>query len=274
VNADKDVSTDRAFSLARKIYECDGEPQSGFGFDGNDLQGDGEQTPMDNDNKAKAISESIKQKMISNIVSAKMRGAGTDGLAEVFEKLYMRNEVAWGKVIRNALLKGLRRDINYNQPHKKTIASGFRFYIPAFNSVPKEYKIAVAIDTSGSMGCEELQSIAEEIVGLQKHYPVSIDLFMCDYRLQKKVFDIDSSSQLMREIKNMYGRCGTSYRPVFREIAKLRKKRDRRYKTLVYFTDGDGDQDEIKPIRGLKTFWIATDAGAKFPFGTVFKIKI
>ena len=55
----------------------------------------------------------------------------------------------------------------------------------------------------------------------------------------------------------------------------MKGKGRRDYKTLLYFSDGFGNNSELKEVKGLKVFWMIDDQGRKisFPFGKVYMIS-
>ncbi len=267
IAGDDEQAWERAFGLARAVLDYDppkSPPSPNFaGVDlvpsGSDGKGDGEETQSQQqlEQDVKQLEQEIRDKMLNNLMDSKMRGLNPSNLRSLLENIYMTRKVNWAKIIRNCLLKGLRREIDHNYHNKKTIASGFKYSIPALRRKPDKYHIALAIDTSGSMSDETLKEVAGEIIGLGKHNPVVIDLFMCDAALQAEEYDLKDLKTLDRALKKMKGRGGTSFRPVFDKVRELKKKKHGRdYKSLVYFSDMYGDQDEMKPIKDCKTWWI------------------
>ena len=90
-------------------------------------------------------------------------------------------------------------------------------------------KLAVAIDTSGSIGTKEFNEFISEIKYIQKCYKSDIDILECDAKVQK-VYKLDPFKKLDTKFK---GRGGTDYEPIFEYIKTKNMKPD----LLVYFTD-------------------------------------
>lgn len=119
---------------------------------------------------------------------------------------------------------------------------------------PLEYKevwrldeLAIAIDTSGSCSRELVTRFLRETYGIlsaRENFfrKMKVVFFQCDCVLQ------DTAIIRSREMWDSYaaglkirGRGGTDFRPVFREIERLRQQGTlKKPKALLYFTDGDG----------------------------------
>jgi len=120
----------------------------------------------------------------------------------------------------------------------------------------RKVKIAVAIDTSGSMGERELQFVFSEIFNILKLVKFEMSIIECDTRVQrvykaKDLKDIDTK---------VAGRGGTSFTPVFKYIKEEMRYQDKP-DLLVYFTDGWGESqlDEAYHISpNIKLMWVLT----------------
>ncbi|MDO4647683.1 MAG: VWA-like domain-containing protein [Eubacteriales bacterium] len=119
---------------------------------------------------------------------------------------------------------------------------------------PLEYKevwrlgsLVIAMDTSGSCKKETLQRFLQETYALLSRKEnffekMQVVFFQCDCWIQDTTF-IETSSDWNHYIDKIKvkGRGGTDFRPVFREIERLRKEgRITKPRALLYFTDGDG----------------------------------
>jgi predicted metal-dependent peptidase len=125
------------------------------------------------------------------------------------------------------------------------------------------YKLMVAIDVSGSISSKQVKNFLTEIFWLMKKHKAQVEFLMFDTEIQKKkilkrLSDID-------ECKKIYGRGGTS----FIEVIKYAKKKHA--KDLVIFTDGYGDQNEIKNP-GVRLWWIVDNDRTNFPIGKVIRV--
>jgi predicted metal-dependent peptidase len=123
--------------------------------------------------------------------------------------------------------------------------------------------VTIAIDTSGSIGDNDLKSFVSEMRAIQSCYKGSMLVMECDAQIQK-TYTLTKYKPVQRNFK---GRGGTSFKPVFEYI------RDKKVKTdlLIFFTDLDGDQDHCKKP-GYPVLWVATCPKRPVPFGHVISL--
>jgi len=278
INADDLLSTDKAFNMFRSYYTIEERPKgrgrgNGGGgakqWNGNDL-GQGTKS-------AKEQEEDIQQKIVSGLVGSQEKGSGHGGMRRLFEKAYYQKKIDYGKIVKQSLCRDMQRVIDYNQPHKKSLELDFCPYLPRWNNQENKYHVAIGIDNSGSMSSETINKICGELFRLIERYPVSFDVFVCDDEISNVFMDVRKVEQL-KKIKQISGCGGTSFSPVLERIEKMKhmKGKGRRdYKTLLYFSDGFGNNSELKEVKGLKVFWMIDDQGRKinFPFGKVYMIS-
>lgn len=132
---------------------------------------------------------------------------------------------------------------------RKQSACGYgpgRPIIPAL-SQPNP-NIAIAVDTSGSMGPEEAKMVLREVSGILKSLHGSEIIFVA----------IDCSIHSLQQVKNMEevyklvkGGGGTDFRPVFEKF----KKSSNPPEIVIFLTDGCGPAPETEPL-WCKTIWV------------------
>tara|TARA_B100000963_G_scaffold182903_2_gene159019 strand:- start:2146 stop:3279 length:1134 start_codon:yes stop_codon:yes gene_type:complete len=124
-------------------------------------------------------------------------------------------------------------------------------------------KLAVAIDTSGSINIDDFNIFFSEIHSIWK-FGAEVDVLECDAEIQKKY------SYNGRIPEFIHGGGGTSFDPVFEHI---KKNRFERYDGCIYLTDGYAPEPRTKPP--CKVFWCITKDGKIGPhlkFGRVVKM--
>lgn len=122
--------------------------------------------------------------------------------------------------------------------------------------------ITVAIDTSGSVGDDDLKAFMSEITAIQACHKSTITILECDAEVQKE-YKLDKYKHVDGKFK---GRGGTSFTPVFEYVKEKRIKTD----ILIYFTDLYGDFPIQKPP--YSTIWVSTSEHEKAPFGYVISM--
>lgn len=144
----------------------------------------------------------------------------------------------------------------------RNLRYGGKFFLPSFRS-EKMGKIAVAVDTSGSIGPDILNDFLAEIEGIAHECkPESIILIDCDAQINM-CDEFQCGDTLPREFT---GGGGTDFRPVFE---KLKEFSD--VEALIYFTDTYGCFPEEAPE--YKTIWATIGDGVSLPFGQQVKIR-
>ncbi len=194
--------------------------------------------------------------------SQKSRGHLPSYLEEQIEKLLIPPTISWKTLLRqyvgNSVKTGFRS--SWKRPNRR-LGEDFKGKISK-----RTIKIAVAIDTSGSVSSEEFKEFISEIKGIMNSYKATINIIECDATIQKE-YELKPYSKIDTKFK---GRGGTDYKPVF---DLLNKKRE--VDLLIYFTDLYCDFDGCNP-KGYKIIWICTSKGNyenKPPFGKLIRIK-
>lgn len=167
-----------------------------------------------------------------------------------------KSQVNWRRYLRHYLgdLVTSQNESTFKRPNR-------RFGYPYCGEKRKHTdRKLVAIDTSGSVGDEELAQFLTEVNRLAEIQPVDLQLF--DARLQG-----DPISFSKKKAKfNFTGRGGTNFHPVM-ELAEKRK-----YQSLIMLTDGEATAPP-KPKHVKDIIWVIT-GGGKPPveWGKVVKI--
>lgn len=129
----------------------------------------------------------------------------------------------------------------------------------------KVLKIAVAIDTSGSVSDKEVECILREVVDIIAHRKNILTVIECDSRIQR-VYLVKSKGDIK---KSVMGRGGTAFTPVVEYVNAHREFRDA---LLIYFTDGFGERSIPRP-KTYRTLWVVLDKAEHLsleePYGMV-----
>jgi len=195
--------------------------------------------------------------------TAKNIGKTPLGMERLFEIFYP--QINWRHILSRYVMSLIPQDFTYSKPHKKSIVSGY--YMPA---IKKEYlDVVIAIDTSGSIGKDELSEFMSEVTGVLRAFErVRITLMCCDTRVYN-VQDITTGYELRKYTPRGGG--GTSFVPVFNWIGKHKPNA----KILIYLTDAYGTfpKPEQIPSR-LKTVWVICKQGDIKRVPKYFDLKV
>jgi predicted metal-dependent peptidase len=152
-------------------------------------------------------------------------------------------------------------DNRWTPPNRRYIASGL--YLPSVERIGTG-TIVVAVDTSGSIGTEELEQFAGEISAMSDEaMPESIHVVYCDAVVQS-FQEFGPSEPIELEPK---GGGGTDFRPVFEwveqnQIAPV---------CLIYLTDLCCHS--YPQIPEYPVLWV-TDSRKTAPFGETVRINL
>jgi predicted metal-dependent peptidase len=121
-------------------------------------------------------------------------------------------------------------------------------------------ELCVALDTSGSIGTEELAQFASEVDALKGQIRARVTLHACDERLDPRgPWEFQPWEALVLP-KELGGGGGTRFAPVFDWIAAGQRRPD----LLLYFTDAQGEFPRYAP--GFPVIWLVKGRG-KVPWG-------
>lgn len=154
----------------------------------------------------------------------------------------------------------------WTKPNRRRMATNPLVIIPGKRGYGCE-TVVVGVDTSGSIGENELATFLAEVGGiLNAVRPQRIVVIGCDAAVSQ-VDDVRSLDefQLLRS-KGIAGGGGTDFRPVFDYV----REHDLRPETLVYLTDLMGVFPDKAP--GYPVVWAAT-TNDPVPWGDVVRIK-
>lgn len=184
------------------------------------------------------------------------------GSADRAVKASRESETNWREILRRFVEHTVPSDYSWTSPNRRYIAAGI--YLPGTvrENMPR---LAVGIDTSGSIGQNELDMFASELTQiLHEARPEAIDIYYCDAAVQHT----ESFSPDDPEIKlSAHGGGGTAFQPVFDRIADG----DTEPAALIYFTDLEGPPP-VEP--GYPVLWVTTEASClRGPFGETVRVR-
>jgi predicted metal-dependent peptidase len=149
-----------------------------------------------------------------------------------------KSEINWRVVLRRFIRQHIPNDYSFLKRSKR--GSALDIYLPGVTK--EKISIVVGIDTSGSIGQEELTKFLSEIIGIAKTFREVIDMRIMFHDVEVHgdyVVKNGSIPQIMA--MKVKGGGGTSHRPLLDKI----KKEIRDCRCLVSFTDGFSDIEEI-----------------------------
>ena len=123
-----------------------------------------------------------------------------------------------------------------------------------YKETKKVREFVIAIDTSGSVSGDLVQSFVQKTYNILKSTEsfaskINLHIIQCDQEIREdvKVTNQEDFDAYLAHM-TLKGFGGTDFRPVFGYVEQLRKKKEfRNLNGLIYFTDGLGLYPERKP---------------------------
>jgi predicted metal-dependent peptidase len=196
---------------------------------------------------------------------AKNRGTVPGGLLRWAESI-LHPTIDWrealaGKLRRDLAMVSGRRDYVYTRPSRRQEAMrliGSTVLLPAMRK-PAPPRVAVVVDTSGSISSSELQAFLGELVGITRASGVSggIATIPCDARAYETLF-----VRSVADIENLKlpGGGGTDMSTGIRAASELRPKPH----IIAVFTDGHTPWPKEAP-RGIDSIIVISPTGSPPP---------
>lgn len=151
---------------------------------------------------------------------------------------------------------------------------------------PLEYRedsrikdFVIAIDTSGSVAGEEVQSFLQKTYSILKDREsfqsrINVHIIQCDAQLQSdEVITSEDDLESYMVTMEIRGLGGTDFRPVFDYVDRLIAEGEfSDLKGLIYFTDGLGTYPASKP--SYRTAFVFVESGYNVPEVPVWAMKV
>lgn len=185
---------------------------------------------------------------------AKQKGQLPAGIERLVDDL-TTPKVPWYVLLEQYVNEVVRDDYNELIHDRRYVQYGI--YLPDMYS--EGCTVAVAIDTSGSIGPEEIQAFVTETVAILRSKAVrSIRLFACDAAIT-----LDTTLNPWDQIPEDFpGGGGTDFRPIFDAL----EESGDRPACLVYLTDLFGSFPDTPP--SYPVLWVSPTEDYDIPFGT------
>jgi predicted metal-dependent peptidase len=198
------------------------------------------------------------------VVIAKNMGNLSGSLEGFFDRVFVKR-INWKTKLYRFISNTLVKDYTYALPSKKSQSIGS--YLPS--SIKEDVEVVAAIDTSGSMGQDELNEINAQLIEMARTFSnLKLRIIECDATI---TFDKLLQNGVVEKLRKMEvrGGGGTSFLPVYTHI----KQKYPTTKLLIFFTDGYGEYPDKEYI---PTLWVITKGGMdidRLPFGDKIKME-
>ena len=237
----------------------DGEGPGGLGNDiGDPTDADGQ--PLD-DATIHQLEAEAKIDAIQSAKAAKAVGKLPASIERIIEEL-VNVSTPWYDILERFMAGKIKDGYSWNRPNRRFIARNI--YIPGTDYVPKMGPVVIGVDTSGSIGPDEIAMFNGHINRIiDTCNPEVVHVVYCDYDVAG--VDEYTPEDFPVTIQSKGGG-GTSFKPVFDWIDTNAIDPE----CVVYLTDGYGDQSEF--TTNHETVWLTTGTEA-FDWGHVIKFE-
>lgn len=176
--------------------------------------------------------------------AAKAQGKLPGSLARLVEKI-LTPQIDWKAALRRFVQQQAKADYSWKMPNRRYMPQGL--YLPSLQSESFP-PLVVAVDTSGSIGNDELSAFAAEVQAvLDECQPEALHVVYCDARINH----VDRYEPGDTVKMQAHGGGGTDFRPVFAHVAAEIEDAA----AVVYLTDGYGSYPDAETI---PTLWVMT----------------
>ena len=169
-------------------------------------------------------------------------------------------QLPWHLILANMMSEVIRDDYDLNRHDRRYLTDGI--YLPDIYN--EGTYVACAIDTSGSMGDNDvLEAISETFGVLRSRNVTRIRLMSCDADVHYDQIFYPSDPPPT----GIPGNGGTDFKPIFERL----EDESERPAALIYFTDLYGSFPEVQPP--YPTFWVTKTRNHSVPFGTIIPYR-
>lgn len=208
------------------------------------------------------------------LTSAASKSSGNGSAAlDRFLKELREPQINWKSTLKRFIKKVMSKTV-YKLPYKRFVHSGTYLPGPARDDNGSS-NVVILIDTSASIGQEELDVFNSEIKKMMSSYtfeniyvvPVDDRVHETNVQMFKKSKDVN--------LKKVVGNGGTDFRPAFKWITQNIVKKNKPLGFVVYFTDMYGPAPSKNEVKYHKqVIWVLIDnEDTKVPFGAKLNIK-
>lgn len=216
----------------------------------------------ENEDKREELEAEVRQDVINAINAAKVMGKMPVGLERFIGKI-QESKLPWKRILARFFRSVAKNDTNWMRPNKRYLAS--KVILPSLYSEAMG-PLVIGVDTSGSMGQEELEKGFGVVNGILKQTkPESIHVIYCDAEVGNVQVFKPKDYPIRADRFKPKGGGGTSFVPVFEYV----KEKKLNPCALLYFTDLLGCFPDKPPK--YPVLWLATTKSAA-PWGRTLEM--
>lgn len=268
-NTESNSNGGASLQIGNMSFTFDGDP-NGQGGDGNSNgQGQGDE---DDDKQSNGLTYGLDQHMpyldeqtkeevaakIGDVLgNAKQQGTGMSAFDRALEIFFKPQPFNWRRALTRYMKSFVKDNYTWNKPSRAGIANGL--ILPSSHQTPKLH-VAIAVDTSGSIGNVELELLLNHVFTILSQFKsFQVDLWCCSTHVHPETFTTYTASN-KSELKNfkMASDGGTDMSANFPFIDKKYAKK--MPDTVLIFSDGyDNLSGDTTTRTKFPVVWLIVD---------------
>jgi predicted metal-dependent peptidase len=230
-----------------------GNPEHSEGNEGESRQSSEHREPPSPPADPDKLDEQWKSRLAAAAQAARQAGKLSQSLMRFVDNL-LAPQLPWRALLARYMMNTARDDYSFQRTSRREGEA----LMPRLHS--QGVKVAVALDSSGSVTREELQEFLTEIDALKAQVRAEVILHVCDDRLDPAGPWKYAMWETLALPEGISGGGGTDFRPVFEWLCTDNVSPD----LLVYFTDAEGRFPDREP--NFPVLWLVKGK-SPVPFG-------
>ena len=229
------------------------DPNQGSGAEQQEGETENEQASGLSETEKQELGQLWQQRLAAAAQQAAQAGKLSQSLARMVDHL-LQPQLPWRMLLARFMKVSARDDYSFQRPSRREGEA----ILPSLAS--SMIDVLVILDTSGSIGEDEMREFISEVDGLKSQMRARITLHACDVKLcEKGPWTFESWEPLFLPT-GLSGGGGTSFVPPFEWIERQQLRPD----LVLYFTDAEGDFPQREPH--CPVIWLVKGKGA-IPWG-------
>ena len=229
------------------------DPGQGGGAEQQQGETENEQASGLSEAEKQELGQLWQQRLAAAAQQAAQAGKMSQSLARMVDHL-LQPQLPWRMLLARYMKVSARDDYSFQRPSRREGEA----ILPSLAS--SMIDVLVFLDTSGSIGADEMREFISEVDGLKSQMRARITLHGCDVKLCEKGPWIFESWEPLFLPQELTGGGGTSFIPPFEWIEREQLRPD----LVMYFTDAEGDFPKREPH--CPVIWLVKGKG-RIPWG-------
>jgi len=199
--------------------------------------GGASQPPPLTESERESLAVQWQQRMAGAAQQAMQAGKLSSAMARLVDHL-LQPRLPWRMLLARYMTSIARDDYSYSRPSNRREGDAI---MPSLRSA--QTNLVVALDTSGSIGDQEIDEFVSEVNAIKGQMRARITVLACDSRLSGESPWEFAPWEDIELPESLNGGGGTDFRPVFNWTDESDQQPD----LLIYFSDAEGEFPAVEP---------------------------